>query len=67
MLSYDAIDFGKPLQTRIREAPVPTGNEVLIKITHSGVCHSDVHLWKGYFDLGGGKKGSVAVSDAAKL
>ena len=56
MLSYDVTEFGKPLQTRLRELPTPKGNEVLIRVTHSGVCHSDVHLWQGYFDLGGGNR-----------
>ncbi|MEN2384033.1 alcohol dehydrogenase [Comamonas sp. A7-5] len=56
MLSYDVTEHGKPLQARLRETPKPTGTEVVVRITHSGVCHSDVHLWHGYFDLGGGKK-----------
>jgi len=25
----------------------------------AGVCHSDVHLWEGYFDMGGGNKYST--------
>jgi D-arabinose 1-dehydrogenase-like Zn-dependent alcohol dehydrogenase len=29
---------------------------VLVRITRSGVCHSDLHIWDGYFDWGGGKK-----------
>lgn len=27
-----------------------------MKVGHCGVCHSDVHLQDGYFDLGGGKQ-----------
>ena len=56
MLTYDVIEHGKPLQARIRETPTPKGREVLIRVTRSGVCHSDLHIWDGYFDLGGGKK-----------
>jgi D-arabinose 1-dehydrogenase-like Zn-dependent alcohol dehydrogenase len=56
MLSYEVVEHGKPLQARIRETPVPQGSEVLIRITRSGVCHSDLHIWEGYFDLGGGKR-----------
>lgn len=26
--------------------------EVLLRVTHSGVCHTDVHLRQGYYDLG---------------
>ena len=29
---------------------------MLVRITRSGVCHSDLHIWEGYFDLGGGKR-----------
>ena len=60
MVSYDILEHGQPLQARLREAPRPTGREVLVRITHCGVCHSDVHFWKGYFDLGGGKKARLA-------
>ena len=28
-------------------------------MTHCGVCHSDLHIWEGYYDLGGGKKMSL--------
>ncbi len=28
--------------------------EVLVKLKYCGVCHSDVHIRDGYFDLGGG-------------
>ncbi|MFK7963366.1 MAG: alcohol dehydrogenase [Burkholderiaceae bacterium] len=56
MNSYDVVDWGKPLQIAVREIPEPTGTEVLIKVDYCGVCHSDVHIRDGYFDLGGGKK-----------
>jgi propanol-preferring alcohol dehydrogenase len=56
VLSWDVIEHGKPLQKRLRETPVPQGTEVLVRVTRSGVCHSDLHIWEGYFDLGGGKR-----------
>jgi D-arabinose 1-dehydrogenase-like Zn-dependent alcohol dehydrogenase len=56
MISYQVIEHGKPLQKVISEKPVPKGSEVLVRITRSGVCHSDVHIWDGYFDWGGGKR-----------
>lgn len=39
------------------DLPLPslTDSEVLIEVTHSGICHSDLHIWEGY-NLGGGKK-----------
>ncbi len=56
MLSYDVTEHGKSLQARLRETPEPKGSEVVMRITHCGVCHSDVHLWHGFFDLGAGRK-----------
>ena len=48
--------FGAPLQEIETPTPVPQGTEVLLKVAHCGVCHSDVHIHDGYFDLGGGNK-----------
>ena len=56
MIPYDIIEHGKPLQKVIKETPQPRGTEVLVRVTRSGVCHSDLHIWDGYFDLGGGKR-----------
>jgi len=56
MISYQIIEHGKPLQKIFSENPEPQGSEVLVRITRSGVCHSDLHIWEGYFDLGGGKR-----------
>jgi alcohol dehydrogenase/propanol-preferring alcohol dehydrogenase len=53
MLSYSLRQFGKPLAQVLRETPSPQGTEVLLKVGHCGVCHSDLHLSDGYFDLGG--------------
>jgi len=54
MRSYQIVEFGAPLEERVRETPEPEGAEVLVRITACGVCHSDIHLWEGGFDLGGG-------------
>ena len=56
MISYQIIEHGKPLQRVAFETPKPQGTEVLVRVTRAGVCHSDVHIWDGYFDLGGGNK-----------
>src|SRR5439155_17328304 len=56
MLSYDVVEWGKPLQKAERETPKPKGSEVLVKLKYCGVCDSDVHIRDGYFDLGGGKR-----------
>jgi len=56
MISYQIIEHGQPLQKRVFSNPEPKGSEVLMRITRSGVCHSDLHIWDGYFELGGGKR-----------
>ncbi|HXM82037.1 MAG TPA: alcohol dehydrogenase [Burkholderiales bacterium] len=56
MISYQIVEHGKPLQASFSSTPEPKGSEVLVRVTRSGVCHSDVHIWEGYFDLGGGKR-----------
>src|SRR5260221_10432042 len=56
MRSYDIADWGAPLKAFDRPTPKPEGTEVLLRVTAAGVCHSDVHIWEGYFDLGGGRK-----------
>jgi D-arabinose 1-dehydrogenase-like Zn-dependent alcohol dehydrogenase len=56
MFSYDVVQWGKPLEKRQRETPVPSGTEVLVRLKYCGVCHSDVHIRDGYFDLGGGRR-----------
>jgi D-arabinose 1-dehydrogenase-like Zn-dependent alcohol dehydrogenase len=56
MISYQIVEHGKPLQKIFSTTPEPKGAEVLMRVTRSGVCHSDVHIWEGFFDLGGGKR-----------
>ena len=51
---------GEPLRASEQPTPKPTGNEVLLKTLAAGVCHSDLHLADGWFDLGGGKRLSLA-------
>ena len=55
MRAMQIVEFGKPLELREYETPEPTGKEVLVRVTACGVCHSDLHLWSGEFDLGGGE------------
>jgi D-arabinose 1-dehydrogenase-like Zn-dependent alcohol dehydrogenase len=56
MISYQIAEHGKPLQRVMQETPRPKGTEVLLRVTRAGVCHSDLHIWDGYFDWGGGKR-----------
>jgi len=55
MKSQKIVEYGKALQEVNDPTPTPQGAEVLVRISHCGVCHSDVHLHDGEFHLGGGK------------
>ncbi len=46
----------QPLERREAEVPQPKAGEVLVKILAAGVCHSDIHIWEGEYDLGSGRK-----------
>ena len=45
----------EPLVVSESETPKPQENQVLVKIKSVGVCHSDLHLWEGGYDLGDGQ------------
>lgn len=38
---------GGPLEYRDIPVPTPKPNELLVNIKYSGVCHTDLHAWKG--------------------
>ena len=56
MKSQAITEYGQPLHETMSNTPEPQGGEVLVRVSHCGVCHSDVHLHDGYFDMGGGNK-----------
>jgi alcohol dehydrogenase, propanol-preferring len=60
MRMFQLCTCGEPLQFKEQATPKPTGSEVLLKVLAAGVCHSDLHLADGWFDLGGGKRLSLA-------
>ena len=64
MRSYQVTEWDKPLQLRLRERPEPQGAEVLVKIEACGVCHSDVHIGEGYFEMGHGRKARLEDTGA---
>ncbi len=45
----------EPLVVSDFETPKPEGSQVLVKVNSVGVCHSDLHLWEGGYDLGDGQ------------
>ena len=56
MRAYQVEEPGKPLVCNEVETPKPQGKEVLVKTISCGVCHSDVHIHEGAFNLGGCNK-----------
>jgi D-arabinose 1-dehydrogenase-like Zn-dependent alcohol dehydrogenase len=60
MISYQTTAPGAPLVEVESETPQPQGTEILVKTLACGVCHSDIHIHEGVFDLGGGKQLDVA-------
>ncbi|GMF03451.1 unnamed protein product [[Candida] boidinii] len=58
---------GGPLEYKDIPVPTPKANEILINIKYSGVCHTDLHAWKGDWPLAtklplvGGHEGAGVV------
>ena len=59
MRAWAVVENGADLEEMEMPTPEPKGTEILLEVTHCGVCHSDLHIWDGYYDLGGGKKMSL--------
>ena len=59
MRAWAVVENGQPLKEIELPTPEPKGTEVLLEVTHCGVCHSDLHIWEGYYDVGGGQKMSL--------
>ncbi len=56
MRSWQTAAPGAALVEVESPTPEPQGTEVLVKTEACGVCHSDIHLHDGVFELGGGKQ-----------
>jgi alcohol dehydrogenase/propanol-preferring alcohol dehydrogenase len=56
MKSFQVAEFNAPLQEVDQATPQPEGTQVLIWVKAAGVCHSDLHIWEGGYDLGHGRK-----------
>lgn len=56
MRSYQVTAFNAPLNVVEAPTPPPAGTQVLIKVQAAGVCHSDLHIWDGGYELGHGRK-----------
>ena len=60
MKIWAVVAHGAPLECVELPDPEPSGTEIVVDVTRCGVCHSDLHLWHGGCDLGGGKFLKVA-------
>ena len=56
MKSYQVIESGEPIKEVELNIPKPEGNQVLVKTIACGVCHTDIHIHDGFFDVGNGQK-----------
>ncbi|WBF65862.1 MAG: alcohol dehydrogenase catalytic domain-containing protein [Candidatus Kinetoplastibacterium crithidii] len=56
MKCYCLNNFLSSLQEKDIDLPIPHKNQVLLKVKASGICHSDIHLCNGYYDMGMGKR-----------
>ncbi|MGY3484768.1 D-arabinose 1-dehydrogenase-like Zn-dependent alcohol dehydrogenase [Bradyrhizobium sp. USDA 4011] len=56
MKSYQVTEFNAPLKEVEQSTPQPKGTQVLIEVKAAGVCHSDLHIWEGGYELGHGRK-----------
>ena len=64
MRSYRLDTFAEPLVEHHADTPTPRGHQVLLAVGSCGVCHSDLHIADGYFDLGNGNRIGLAPSVA---
>ncbi|SAL00099.1 alcohol dehydrogenase [Caballeronia pedi] len=56
MRAYAVQCFCEPVVPVERVDHRPAGTEVVVEVMRCGVCHTDLHLQDGYYDLGGGKR-----------
>lgn len=57
---YCVTEHRAPLEMIVQDVPTLKGDEVLLKVRASGVCHSDLHFWEGGYDLGDNQEMNLA-------
>jgi len=67
MKSFQITEYGAALGEADAVNPTPIDSEVLVRIAGCGVCHSDVHIWRGHFDMGRGRKIEMSRSHRLPL
>lgn len=61
MRAWAVVEAEQPLQEIEAPTPEPQGTQVLVEVSHCGVCHSDLHFWEGVLDLGGPQKTPISA------
>ena len=61
MRAWAVMEAEGPLRDIELPTPEPQGTQVLVEVSHCGVCHSDVHFWEGFLDLGGPEKTPISA------
>ena len=56
MRSFQVCTCSAPLEMMEEPTPKPSGTKILLRVLAAGVCHSDIHIWDGYYEIGGGKR-----------
>jgi propanol-preferring alcohol dehydrogenase len=56
--------WGGALTARPEELAPVAGAEATVRVTHCGMCHSDLHVRAGGFDMGGGRLSSLERTGA---
>jgi len=56
MKAVRIVNVNEPLQIQELQTAKPKGSQIIIKVQSSGVCHSDVHVWEGYYEGIGGQQ-----------
>jgi len=62
--SQQIVAYGAPLASGSAASPAPSGREALVRVRNCGVCHSDVHLQDGHFNLGDGNNLDISSGRA---
>ncbi|MEM9643333.1 MAG: alcohol dehydrogenase [Pseudomonadota bacterium] len=53
---FEAAEFGGPIRPVERYIAEPVGTEVVVEVSHCGVCHTDLHVHHGGYEIGGGQE-----------
>ena len=54
--------WGGALEPTLEEFAPISGHEVTVRVTHCGICHSDLHIQAGGFEMGGGRLSSLEAA-----